>query len=339
MSIEPKKVDYGAYAYKKNEKKRKKANGKENLVVENDGNSINDKRTENDYSEVIESNEVKLKAVEHIILDERSLGVKRKGKKEKKQNIYDKKIKKKESYGFKFLVLILLVVVILLICITGVSVKKLNDKVLLSSRGSMKYYAVEMFESPDFDSAHVFANALRKQGGGGFVVKRGENYSVYASCYTSEKDAKSVLNKLIVDGNECKLVELVVPFYPEKDYGLNYNVFWEEAMTYCNMIYTNLFEISNNLDLKKISEVEAQNKILMVMERTKVIRKGLDEIEIKKQDERMIKLKVEIDAAVGIMDNLTNNNLVRPNLICDIRYTYLVIINNYIMTVRSFGVL
>lgn len=337
MSIEPERVNYDAYSFRarKGESVRVAVKReKKGIMVDSSDSAkkIDAERDEKMEHEIVDERRNK-KDKRHARIKENAKSNDR--KKTKKQGIYEKK-NNKTSGAFRFVVMLFVITITLLICICIVGYKQLEAQSVYLQSGSKTYYAVELYRSPDFESSHVFADALRKQGGGGFVKKAGESYVVLAACYERVDDAKKVVDKLMVDGNDAKIFNMVIPFYPEKDYGLDNNIYFDKCIIYADMVYRNLFEISNSLDLEKIGETNAMNKIKMVTERVKTTRKKLELFEQKKVDYRVAKLKIEMDIAIAMLENLSNPELTRPNLLCDIRYTYLFVLNNYIAMINSF---
>ena len=93
--------------------------------------------------------------------------------------------------------------------------------------------------------------------------------------------------------------------------------------------------IADDLTASKIDKIKA-------LENVEVIKNNLqlqyDELSTEVGDSKNAQLLLaDIDATLGILSNLLNSSISRPNLVCDIRYSKVQMIVNYRQLVSNFS--
>lgn len=252
---------------------------------------------------------------------------------EKKSN---KKPYNKAKWSYIFIIIVLFITICAMVVVDYLGYEKLKSRPTWISGSNKVYYAIEMNSFSDYDSAYVFADALRKQGGGGFILKEDSYYKVLAAMYKTETDAKTICERLILNENMARVYYFTIPKVEFNNYEIRDREIILNVMEYYNVIYECLYSVSNDLDKEMINNESAINKIKLLKEKIVSTKQQLDNnLASTEINTQIIKIKAELVSAIAILDNLTNNRLARPNLLCDIRYSYILVVHNYINLVNS----
>lgn len=252
---------------------------------------------------------------------------------EKKSN---KKPYNKAKWSYIFVIIVLFITICAMVVVDYLGYEKLKSRPTWISGSNKVYYAIEMNSFSDYDSAYVFADALRKQGGGGFILKEDSYYKVLAAMYKTETDAKTICERLILNENMARVYYFTIPKVEFNNYEIRDREIILNVMEYYNVIYECLYSVSNDLDKEMINNESAINKIKLLKEKIVSTKQQLDNnLASTEINTQIIKIKAELVSAIAILDNLTNNRLARPNLLCDIRYSYILVVHNYINLVNS----
>lgn len=347
MSIEPQNVDYDAYSFYSYKKRKRNKNRNKNYntqqqykYYESDYESNYNNADEVDNQDIVTDIITFYKPVyEPEIIDMRDKDTINNNKVKNKKKVKGKRLKSREEKKNSLSTLIIILLLCVITTMMAITYKDYQRFIArpqwLSVQSEKVYYAVEMANFPDYDSAYVYSDALRKQGGGGFII-RDTAYRVLAAAYTDEEDANSVIKKLNSNGNNARVYPLIVPKYNLSGYNSSARELILNSLNYYSMAYSSLYSISNSLDLKQITEADALNQIELLKRNLSDIKNNLDSgLNASSMDTKVIKIKAELVAAIAIVDNLTNSRLARPNLLCDIRYSYIMLINNYINLINS----
>lgn len=183
------------------------------------------------------------------------------------------------------------------------------------------YYAVSMGRVETLAEARQLSEAIRQRGAAGYITNDGA-YNVLAACYTSYDDAKSIAD---LNGAETFIIRV----FPKnkKQLPTKLRQSYESASGYELTVYETLYPLSNKLDEKKITENDCIQAIVELLGRIKAKTDSFMEQSEGISDAYTAEIRVSIIACIAALDNLTNSQLLRPNLLCDMRYTYLMILN------------
>ena len=96
---------------------------------------------------------------------------------------------------------------------------------------------------------------------------------------------------------------------------------------YCASILTQLDVIADDLTASKIDKTKALENIEVIRDNLELQYKELS-AEVN-NDKNATLLIADINSTLGILSNLLNTTLSRPNLVCDIRYSKVQMIINY----------
>lgn len=186
------------------------------------------------------------------------------------------------------------------------------------------YYLLVLKNTTSYQQARVYSDQMRLQGGGGYILKSGEEYVVIADVYDDLDEANAVVEK----NSGSKLLNYVVD-------GLDY----ENLLTggselmismggYAASIIEQLALIGESLTKLEIDKTEALSKIQNLEDNLKL---KYDELqnEDTSTNYNIKLLMADIDVTLGLLSNLTSDSLSRPNLVCDIRYTKTQMALNY----------
>lgn len=187
------------------------------------------------------------------------------------------------------------------------------------------YYFLASAEFDTLTDARAYSAALRLQGGAGYVAKRGDTYYVYAEMYDNRQTAEAVSQK----NKDSRLIELNVKNANLKRFDQKFRAALEGFLDYGPVLCEEMIQIADALQSGTTTVQAAKEKV-------NALKDGLD------QDIKQLNVFVDqmagddaqtiIDdmrAALGLLDNLTNDELSRPNFLCDVRYYRIQIALNY----------
>lgn len=228
--------------------------------------------------------------------------------------------------------------IVLCFCITIVVADTLSGGYILNSlqasivnrnKVDTTYYGVEMISFSDYNSARVFAQQLRQQGGAGYVVED-EVYRVIAELYDTEEEALSVLKKLPAASGEAKIYKIEIPIINYANFPSSTRNLVKNIMPYAQKTHSTLFAVSVALSQKEIDEANAISKITSLKNEIQSMLTDFESgADNNVEDKNVFKVRLELLAVVAGLENLCNKNISRPNLLCDIRYTGVMCINSF----------
>ncbi|MDE7348257.1 MAG: hypothetical protein K2N53_01180 [Clostridia bacterium] len=194
---------------------------------------------------------------------------------------------------------------------------------------TVSYYAVVLKTCDTYSVARMYAEQQRLMGGAGYILKDGEKYALVGDIYDDLADANAVVN----NNEGSRIINIEVK---EVDYDSLFkgsSPLFRSMGGYCSGLLSQLDVIADDLTASKIDKTKA-------LENIEVIKNNLemqyDELSAEVGDDKNAALLVaDIDATLGILSNLLNTSLSRPNLVCDIRYSKVQMIVNYRQLVLS----
>ncbi len=196
---------------------------------------------------------------------------------------------------------------------------------------TQSYYAVALKTCDTYSVARMYAEQQRLQGGAGYILKDGNAYALVGDIYDNLSDANAVVN-----ANEgSKLINIEVNEVDFDSLFKGSSQLLRSMGGYCSSILTQLDVIADDLTASKIDKIKA-------LENVEVIKNNLqlqyDELSMEVGDSKNAQLLLaDIDATLGILSNLLNSSISRPNLVCDIRYSKVQMIVNYRQLVSNFS--
>lgn len=200
-------------------------------------------------------------------------------------------------------------------------VEELRGVFSFSKETCTNYYAINMGSFNTLTEARNMSDAIRNQGAAGYITNNG-TYNVLAACYLNYEDAKA-----IADANSATIFTIRVFQKNKKNLPVKLRDSYQLTVGYEKTVYDSLYSLSNRLDENEINEDDCRQTIIELKGRIQSKTKDFMDLSADYTDEYTLEIRVSIIACLSAIDNLTNSSLIRPNLLCDIRYTYLMILN------------
>jgi len=258
----------------------------------------------------------------------------------KKQRVYQPREKMDKSNLKRDVIAVLMVVLCFALTIVSADIISGGDlfknlaQVFNPESDVPVYYAVEVGSYSTVEEARAAGDVYRDRGAGGFVINDG-SYRVIVAVYKNKEDADSIIEKLINDGLSGTIYEI-------KGAKVNFDKFGdigpdlEAAALYCEKMYGQLYDLSNRLDKLEITENDAKIEIQMLYEETEASKETLITKTLNySNDEIVLMVRAELSACAAILENLNDENIERPSLLADIRYSYTMIITSYCRLLRT----
>ncbi|NCA67139.1 MAG: hypothetical protein EOM87_03640 [Clostridia bacterium] len=238
------------------------------------------------------------------------------------------KVKVRRSKGKSFVLTVCVLVMCVSILFLSVDffsskgiVGELKSVFTFTNDDCVNYYAVNMGTFNTLTEARQLSEAIRVKGAAGYITHSGA-YNVLAACYISYNDAKA-----IADSNAATVFTIRVFKKSRKDFPAKLRDSFDNTVGYEKSVYDTLYSLSNQLDEGDITENECIQSIVELKGRIKAKTDGFMEQSAANSDNFTLEYRVKIIACLAALDNLTNTVLLRPNLLSDVRYTYLMVLN------------
>ena len=253
------------------------------------------------------------------------------GEREKTSNPLKGKSSKIRSAIYALLLIIISFCATLLGCdflTDGIVLKSVTSAIIYNSKDYDKiYYSVEIYEFDDLLTAKVYAEKIREETGAGYIFNSDNKYSIIGALYKNQEDASSVAEKMKKGGFEGAKVNSI----PIKK--INLSLFPESISEIVEVIYKyffnvieRLYDISNDLDKELTDNESALINIEKIFSNlTELEKQFKSKTALHKTDMEIIRFKAQFNAVKASVENLLNANLARPNLLCDIRYTEILV--------------
>ncbi len=188
---------------------------------------------------------------------------------------------------------------------------------------TVSYYAVVLKTCDSYSVARMYAEQQRLRGGAGFILKENEKYALVGDIYDDLGDANSVVE----DNEGSRIVNIEIK---EVDFDTLFegsSQLLKSMGGYSGSIVTQLAVVADELSGSEIDKAKALEKIEGIKENLKM---QYDELSAEVGENKNVALLVaDVNATLGILENLLNSSVSRPNLVCDIRYSKVQIIVNY----------
>ena len=235
--------------------------------------------------------------------------------------------KRKNAVKHKYLLVICLFCISIALFLLSVEyfspVGIVNEIKNLSSRNEsmLTFYAVSFGSFDNLEAARNSASAIRNAGGGGYIYFDGI-YNVLAAAYKNKKDAES-----IVGINTAKMIEIKVAIPKEQDFSQKVRKIAKKTFTFKESLFDKLYELSAKLDLGRVSKEETLATLKILRDDYQSLIKDYTDSYKQDNGEFALNYCIKLNTALELLNNLLNENLERPSLLADIRYSYLLIIN------------
>ncbi|MDE6474707.1 MAG: hypothetical protein K2L70_06375 [Clostridia bacterium] len=194
---------------------------------------------------------------------------------------------------------------------------------------TVSYYAVVLKTCDTYSVARMYAEQQRLMGGAGYILKDGDKYALVGDIYDDIADANSAVN----NNEGSRLINIEVKEVDFDSLFRGSSPLFRSMGGYCSGLLSQLDVIADNLSASKIDKTKALENIEVIKDNLEM---QYDELSAEVGDDKNAALLIaDIDATLGILSNLLNTSLSRPNLVCDIRYSKVQMIINYRQLVES----
>ena len=232
------------------------------------------------------------------------------------RNYYSDIVVKKRRNGLKRVGIVLLVIVCL---ISVVALSDLFSTMLTTGRFSFSLfrekeykfdsrvlYAVTMGESKDKFTAYTIASGASILGAGGYVWYENDNYIVIANIYQSKEDATKVLENISTTEHSTSILEIDLDSFDIGQFDMEKtekeSIY--KAVSRIYQLYTELYDMSNNIDTKKITYIQASSIINSYKSECKVIKSSIGEIYSRYNDDELRRIESAYVHIIEILDSL-----------------------------------
>ncbi|MDE5756636.1 MAG: hypothetical protein K2I23_06055 [Clostridia bacterium] len=196
---------------------------------------------------------------------------------------------------------------------------------------TVSYYAVVLKTCDSYSVARMYAEQQRLMGGAGYILKDGEKYALVGDIYDDLADANAVVS----ENEGSRLINIEVKEVDFDNLFKGSSQLFRSMGGYCSGLLTQLDVIADDLTASKIDKTKALENIEVIKDNLEAQYNQLS-AEVG-DDKNAALLLADIDATLGILSNLLNSSISRPNLVCDIRYSKVQMIINYRQLVSSFS--
>ena len=240
---------------------------------------------------------------------------------------YDRSDANRKSWivSLAIITCLLLTVVIGDFISNGALLAKVSSLYRAQAAPKSSFYALVLKSSDSYSGAKRSADQIRLVGGAGYIVKSGDKYLVIGDIYDDLQEANAVVEK-----NEGS--QLISYEFEETDFT---KVFAQNSSLMQSMggysiaIVNQLAKIAESLTTQQIDKLTAIDQIENIRDNLQAQFDELNE-ESKSDNPHVKTLLSDINVSLGLLSNLCSDNVSRPNLLCDIRYTKFQLIQNYV---------
>ncbi len=240
---------------------------------------------------------------------------------------YDRNDAKRKSWIMSLAIItcLLLTIVIGDFVTNGALLAKVSSLYRAQSAPKSGFYAIVLKSADNYSGAKISADQIRLVGGAGYIVKSGDKYLVIGDIYDDLTQANSVVEK-----NEGS--QLISYEFEEIDFEKIFSdnsALMQSMGGYSVAIVSQLAKIGESLSSQQIDKQNAIDQIENIRDNLQV---QFDELsaESKSDNPHVKTLLSDINVSLGLLSNLCSDNISRPNLLCDIRYTKFQLIQNYV---------
>ena len=127
--------------------------------------------------------------------------------------------------------------------------------------------------------------------------------------------------------NTAKMIEIKVANPKEQDFSQKVRKIAKKTFAFKESLFDKLYELSVKLDLGRVSKEETLATLKILRDDYQSLIKDYTDSYKQDNGEFALNYCIKLNTALELLNNLLNENLERPSLLADIRYSYLLIIN------------
>lgn len=232
-----------------------------------------------------------------------------------------KKHRKSHKKGYKWfvgLIITMFLVIIFFVANAFSNILTFSNVSLFKAKAivvkGFNIYAVTIGAYEDEKSATMQAEEVQLSGAGGYVMYD-LNYCVVLNAYLSSSDAQNVLEKVIKTKADAELK--VIEINRCQLQGVSDKEEREEVENALNIFkdtYQNLYDISINLDLSKITTAEAKVKLAELLNEVSNKASSFRDVAKKMTDAKFSLTQAKIDQVVNLLNTLVESALTSTRL-------------------------
>ena len=182
------------------------------------------------------------------------------------------------------------------------------------------YYAVYATHSTDAGISYKNAAAIQAEGGAGYVMKQGDEYYVTVSAYSSETEAKSVVEKHRNYGiAEIKVYDFSADKFPTLAAAETGKKLYIKA-------YESLYNAANDMASGVYDGSELKKRLTPTREEISVVEESFRAAITGNEDTAAIEYKVQLKEMLAAFDNLLSHE---KDLVAEARYYSVMILHSY----------
>lgn len=223
------------------------------------------------------------------------------------------------------------IIVIMGIMASFIASDYITDGMVFSSltaktqKNNCDYYVVVLKQFGTYQDAQNCAMDLRLQGAAGYILKEQEKYCVIGEVFDNQEDANKVSEKQ----TDSQVLLLKLPTIDYKNLPKPYDKKLEGYLDYAQITIDELSNIIPQLISIQMSEQEAISRLYA--QKTRLLNR-YEEFKIFSKENNAAfanEILSDIQIDISLLDNLCNQELERPNLVCDIRYYKMQMLINF----------
>lgn len=197
----------------------------------------------------------------------------------------------------------------------------------LTVNGS-EYFAVNMGTYADESSAKIQAEKVRARGAAGYIVSD-NNYKILASCYTTKRDAESVIDSLKKGLVSASLFVVSVPKVHIQNISEGAKDTLTEALSYYQKIYADLYAITVGIDTGALNAEGIYGALEALISGVSGVSGRLDNLSDSDSGARLAHIKALYVSVLNLLSavNLYENYF---DISVNLRYNYLRILYMFI---------
>ncbi len=198
-----------------------------------------------------------------------------------------------------------------------------------NSAPGVSYYGLVLKTCDSYSVARMYAEQQRLMGGAGYILKEEDKYVIVGDVYDDEGEAKAISEK----NQGSRIVKIQVKEVDFDSIFKGNSQLLRSMGGYYAAIVTQLSVVADELTGGQIDKLKALEKIEGIKNNLQM---QYDELTSEKQQNGNTEiLLADVNSTLGILSNLLDSNISRPNLVCDVRYSKIQIIINYRQMVSS----
>ena len=228
------------------------------------------------------------------------------------KNFYpDNMVKKKKSSRIGSILSLILILVGIGLCvmlallfsnlITVGSFSFLNNNEM--KKNGYTIYAVSIYQSTNFSSSGSNAASQQDKGYAGYVYFDNGIFYVLASGYKEKSDADKVVEKLMSEGVNAKIVPIgVASTSISGSFSNQQQSTLSSALTSFSSSFDSLYDMSVSLDTKVSTENEIRNQLNSLLSQKKSLKKDFDSAFAQNKSQELLEISLSLGDVVDYID-------------------------------------